>query len=75
MSDSTVKEVEFLKGRVIYTLNVNIDDPNDLVIEHVTITGTSVSALKEKDIDPDIFVDTLDEDDWEQIRSSLGLPA
>jgi hypothetical protein len=77
---SISQETEFLKDGTIYQINVDITDPDDLVIEHVSIIELSKSAddpgvtfKVETELDPDKFVDSLTDDDWEQIKLNLGI--
>ena len=63
-----VKEIELYKKGISYALEIDAEDDDNLVIESVTqISGTKL----EHDIDPDIFEDSLDSDDWKTIREKL----
>lgn len=67
-----VKEINFQKGRVTYTLEIDTEDPENLVIESVTIIDSPDRNRLEEDIDPEEFADSLDIDDWQQIKEKLA---
>lgn len=58
---SHIKTIEFTKNGVTYELEIDAEDPKNLVLESVTqISGPKV----EYDFDPTDFEDALDDDDW-----------
>lgn len=65
---SHIKAVEFTKNGVTYELEIDAEDPKNLVLESVTqISGPKV----EHDFDPTDFEDALDDDDWLAIDKLL----
>lgn len=63
-----IREIEFPFKDCIYALEIDTEDQDNLVIESVTqISG----PLIEFDIDPDMFSEALDIDDWQVIKESL----
>lgn len=63
-----IKEIEFRKKKVTYALEVDTEDPENLVIESVTIID---GGFPETDTDPEIFMENLDIDDWQVIKQKL----
>lgn len=64
-----VKELEFKKNGYTYSLEIDAEDPLNLVIESVTTIGGPIDS--DVDVDPDEFEDTLDDDDWVTIQETL----
>ena len=63
-----IKTIEFKKGDSTYELELDTEDPLNLVIESIThIDGPK----PEEDIDPDIFEESLDADDWVTLTNIL----
>lgn len=69
---SHIKEVEFRKNRNTYSLEVDTEDPDNLVIESVTLIDSKNLRDNEREIDPDIFQEELDIDDWQAIKERLN---
>lgn len=67
-----VKEIEFKKVsagvETTYALEIDAEDPLNLVIESVTHVD---GPRPEEDIDPDVFTEALDLDDWVTITNIL----
>lgn len=64
-----VKELEFKKDGYTYSLEIDAEDPLNLVIESVTTIGGPIDS--DVDVDPDEFEETLDDDDWVTIQETL----
>jgi hypothetical protein len=65
---SHIKIVTFHKKGATYELEIDAEDPDNMVLENVTL----VDGLKpEQDIDPIMFEDALDDDDWQRINEAL----
>ena len=64
-----VKELEFKKDGYTYSLEIDAEDPLNLVIESVTTLDGPIDS--DVDVDPDEFEDTLDDDDWVTIQETL----
>lgn len=68
MTSVAWKTIELEKGGSTYELEIDAEDPENLTIENVThIDGPK----PEEDIDPILFEEDLDIDDWQQIREAL----
>lgn len=65
---SHIKTVNFWKKSVEYELEIDTEDPDNYVIETVTVVDGS---KPEEDIDPEIFQENLDQDDWVAIHELL----
>lgn len=70
---SHVKTIEFTKDKETYELEIDAEDTDNLVIENVTHIGSYKAGIAkpEKDVDPVIFEDSLNSDDWRSIREKL----
>lgn len=65
---SHMKTCTFRKKGIEYELEIDAEDPENLVIE----TVTQLSGKPEFDIDAEIFQEDLDADDWASIREKLS---
>lgn len=69
---SHIKRVNIRKGGRGYELEVDAEDHDNLILQTVTlIDGPRVEL--EHDVDPTVFEDGLDSDDWREIRLQLNL--
>jgi hypothetical protein len=60
-----VREVEVTIKGVPYILEVDIEDPNNLVI------GSATKVETDEDVDTEEFMSDLDEDDWTKIEEAV----
>ena len=65
---SHIKTLEFWKKGCTYELELDCEDPNNMVLETVTLID---GPKPEYDIDPTTFEEDLDNDDWGQINNKL----
>lgn len=66
---SHLKTIEFFRSPYTYEIEIDCEDPNNKVIEQVTIIGGLVKS--DTDVDPDQFEQGLDDDDWAKIEELL----
>lgn len=64
-----IKTIEFQKTPYTYQLEVDTEDPENLVIENCTIIGGPIKS--DTDMDTVIFEELLDDDDWVTIKEAL----
>jgi hypothetical protein len=68
MDMSHIKIVTFRKKGSAYELEIDTEDPENMVLETVTLIE---GPRPEHDIDPTAFEDDLDDDDWVVINEKL----
>lgn len=82
MAHRHIKSIEYHMRGNTYELEIDAEDPDNLVIETVTlIDGFIVSSRGdasgsnggETDIDPEEFQESLDDDNWVDIKEKLDL--
>lgn len=63
-----IREVEFTKDGKTYSLEIDTEDSDNLILESVTLISGPKS---ETDIDPNVFAEDLEDDDWLEIHKAL----
>lgn len=76
---SHIKSVEFYLRGNTYELEIDTEDPDNMVIENITlidghvVSNNMMTKGTDSDIDPEVFTDNLDADDWVRINEKLEL--